>query len=398
MSIVASYIKKVKPSATLALATKAKELKAQGVDVINLSVGEPDFDSFENIKEAAIQAIKSGKTKYTPVGGIPELKEAIKNAYKGRIEVEASNIAVSTGAKQAIYNALMATIEDGDEVVIPSPYWVSYPDMVKIAGGRPVIVDTTSESNFKVTGEQLDKAITDKTKWVILNSPNNPTGMRYEKEELKQIDEVLGKHKKVHIMSDDIYEDINYKGGKSSFVDVAKESRGRLLIINGVSKSYSMTGWRIGYAIGPEEIIKAMLVIQSQSTSNPSSIGQYAALEALNGPQKDLKNSVVEFESKRDLAYDLLNKMDGISCKKSTGAFYLFPDCSAYFGMKLPSGSEIKDDMDLCSYLIDEAKVVVVPGTAFGYPGYFRLSYAVSKDHIKDALGRIEFALSKISK
>ena len=396
MSIIASYIKKVKPSATLALAAKAKELKAQGVDVINLSVGEPDFDSFENIKEAAIDAIRAGKTKYTPVGGIPELKDAIKNSYKGRIDVDASNIAVSTGAKQAIYNALVATLEEGDEVIIPTPYWVSYPDMVKIAGGEPVIVDTTDESNFKVTAEKLDNAITNRTKWLILNSPNNPTGMKYDRSELEAIDAVLAKHPKVHVMSDDIYEELSYEGDRLSFVDIAKESRDRLLIINGVSKAYSMTGWRIGYAIGPVEIIKAMLVIQSQSTSNPSSIGQYAALEALTGPQTQLEDSISEFREKRDLAYDLLNKIEGISCKKSNGAFYLFPNCKSYFGSKAPGVSEIKDDHDLCAYLIDEAKVVVVPGSAFGYPGHFRLSYAVSKEQINESLGRIESALKKV--
>jgi aspartate aminotransferase len=396
MSIIASYIKKIKPSATLALAAKAKDLKAQGVDVINLSVGEPDFDSFDNIKEAAIDAIRAGKTKYTPVGGIPELKEAIKDIYKGRIEISPSNIAVSAGAKQAIYNALVATIEEGDEVIIPTPYWVSYPDMVKIAGGDPIIVDTTDESNFKITAGQLDKAITSKTKWLILNSPNNPTGMKYNRKELEDIDAVLAKHPKVHIMSDDIYEELSYEDERLSFVDIAKESKNRLLIINGVSKSYSMTGWRIGYAIGPADIIKAMLVIQSQSTSNPSSIGQYAALEALTGPQDQLKSSILGFKSKRDLAHTLLNKIEGISCKKSNGAFYLFPDCKSYFGSKSSNGSEIKDDHDLCSYLIDEAKVVVVPGSAFGYPGHFRLSYAVSKEQIEESLSRIESALKKV--
>ena len=379
------------------MATKAKELKSQGIDVINLSVGEPDFDSFDNIKEAAIEAIRAGKTKYTPVGGIPELKEAIKDIYKGRIDLDVSNIVVSTGAKQAIYNALVATIEEGDEVIIPTPYWVSYPDMVRIAGGNPVIVDTNPESNFKITAEQLEKAITDKTKWLILNSPNNPTGMKYGEKELEAIDYVLAKYPKVHIMSDDIYEELSYEGARLSFVDIAKESKSRLLIINGVSKAYSMTGWRIGYAIGPSDIIKAMLVIQSQSTSNPSSIGQYAALEAIKGPQDQLKSSISEFKSKRDLAHELLNQIDGISCKKSNGAFYLFPECKSYFGSKLPDGSEVKDDLNLCAYLIDEAKVVVVPGSAFGYPGYFRLSYAVSKEQIVDALERIKAALNKIN-
>ncbi len=396
MSIIASYIKKIKPSATLALAAKAKDLKSQGLDVINLSVGEPDFDSFDNIKEAAVNAIWEGKTKYTPVGGIPELKEAIKNIYKSRIEIDASNIAVSTGAKQAIYNALVSTIEEEDEVIIPTPYWVSYPDMVKIAGGKPIIVDTTDENDFKITAGQLDKAITSKTKWLILNSPNNPTGMKYYRKELEDIDAVLAKHPKVHIMSDDIYEELSYDDERLSFADIAKESKDRLLIINGVSKAYSMTGWRIGYAIGPADIIKAMLVIQSQSTSNPSSIGQYAALEALKGPQDQLKSSRLEFKNKRDLAHDLLNKIDGISCKKSNGAFYLFPDCKSYFGSKSSNGSEIKDDQDLCSYLIDEAQVVVVPGSAFGYPGHFRLSYAVSKEQIKESLRRIESALKKV--
>lgn len=396
MSIIATYIHNIKPSATLALASKAKELKTQGVDVLNLSVGEPDFDTFENIKEAAISAIKSGKTKYTPVGGISELKDAIISFYKGRFSCGQENVIVSTGAKQAIYNALIATVNEGDEVIIPSPYWVSYPDMVKIARGKPVIVDCGSETDFKITPELLEKSITSKTKWLFLNSPNNPTGMKYNEDELKSLVEVIKKHPNLYVLSDDIYESLSYDDKPYSLVDFADPIKDRVLVINGVSKSYSMTGWRIGYAIGPADVIKAMSIIQSQSTSNPCSISQYAALEALRGTQQYLLDSIELFRSKRDLAYKYLNSIEGVECRKSEGAFYLFPGCATFFGSKTPEGVVIKNSSDFCTYLLEKARVAVVPGIAFGSEGYFRLSYAVSEEMLAKAYSRIKEAVGDL--
>jgi len=396
MSILATYIHNIKPSATLALANKAKELKDKGVDVLNLSVGEPDFDTFENIKEAAINAIRAGKTKYTPVGGITELKDAIIDVYKDRFVCTRENIIVSTGAKQAIYNALLATVNEGDEVIIPSPYWVSYPDMVKIARGRPVIVDCDARTNFKIIPDLLEAAITSRTKWLFLNSPNNPTGMKYSEVELRELVEVLKKYPNLYILSDDIYEMLSYEDKPYSLVDFAEPLRGRILVINGVSKSYSMTGWRIGYAIGPTEIIKAMSVIQSQSTSNPCSISQYAALEALNGTQQYLLDSIKIFRKKRDIAYNLLSDIGGIECRKSEGAFYLFPECSSFFGKKTPEGGVIENSNDFCGYLLQEARVAVVPGSAFGAEGYFRFSYAVSEEILTKASHRIKEAVEKL--
>lgn len=396
MSILATYIHDIKPSATLALASKAKELKDKGINILSLAVGEPDFDTFDNIKAAAIEAIKSGKTKYTAVEGIPELKKAIQAAYKTRAHFDLGNIIVAAGAKQAIYNALMATINEGDEVIIPAPYWVSYPDMVKIARGTPVIVECTDETDFKITPKQLRASITKKTKWLFLNSPNNPTGMKYSAEELKQLVDVISEYPNLYVLSDDIYEELSYEDKPYSLIDFAEKIQDRILVINGVSKSYSMTGWRIGYALGPKNIINAMSIIQSQSTSNPCSISQYAALEALTGTQEFLKDSVLQFKKKRDLAYKLLNKVEGIECKKSEGAFYLFPKCKSFVGKKTPDGRIIHNDHDLSGYLLEEAKVVVVPGSAFGAEGYFRLSYATSEEIIIEAVKRINDALVKI--
>ncbi|MCH9753606.1 MAG: pyridoxal phosphate-dependent aminotransferase [Alphaproteobacteria bacterium] len=396
MSILATYIHNIKPSATLALATKAKQLKDQGVNVLNLSVGEPDFDTFDNIKEAAIRAINAGKTKYTPVGGIPELKDAIIETYKSRLSCVKENIIVSNGAKQAIYNALLATVNENDEVIIPSPYWVSYPDMVKIARGNPVIVDCGIDTNFKITPELLEGAITTRTKWLFLNSPNNPTGMKYTKDELKSLVEVLKKYPNLYVMSDDIYEMLSYEDEPYSLVDFAEPIKDRLLVVNGVSKSYSMTGWRIGYSIGPAELIKAMSVIQSQSTTSACSISQYAALEALSGTQQYLEDSIEVFKSKRNAAYSFLNNIDGIECVKSEGAFYLFPQCSEMFGKKTPDGNLITNSSEFCVYLLQEALVAVVPGSAFGAEGYFRLSYAVSEEALADAANRIKEAVAKL--
>ena len=386
----------IKPSATLVLANKARELKAKGVDILDLSLGEPDFDTFDNIKHAAIEAIKSGKTKYTDVSGIRELKEAIRKSYSQRATFSLDNIIVSSGAKQAIYNALMVTINEGDEVIIPAPYWVSYPDMVRVARGNPVIVECTDSSNFKITPSLLERAITNKTKWVFLNSPNNPTGMKYSRDELVSLVKVIEDNPNIYVLSDDIYEVLSYEDHAYSLIDYADSIKDRLLVVNGVSKSYAMTGWRIGYAIGPIEIIKAMSVMQSQSTSNPCSISQYAALEALTGTQEYMNEGVLQFKKKRDLAHDLLNNLCKMECKKSDGAFYLFPKCTSFFGLKTEEGEVITNDHDFCKYLLEEARVVVVPGSAFGAEGYFRLSYATSERIIEEAAKRISLAIVKL--
>ncbi|MBP9792242.1 MAG: pyridoxal phosphate-dependent aminotransferase [Rickettsiales bacterium] len=397
MKQVAKFISEIKPSATLALAAKAKTLKAQGVDVISLTVGEPDFDTPENIKAAAIEAIKSGKTKYTPVDGIVELKKAIQSKYNTRInDLKLDNIIVSVGAKQSLYNCFMVTVELDDEVIIPAPYWVSYPDMVMLARGKPVIVNTTEEEFFKLTASKLKAVITSRTRWVILNSPSNPTGMKYSKQELKDIAEVIKSYPHVGIISDDIYEDINFEGEIFSLIDVAPELVDRILVINGVSKSYAMTGWRVGYAIGHKDIIKAMEIIQSQSTSNPCSISQYAALEALTGDQSFLKTLKNTFKERCDIALEKIQKINELSCVSPDGAFYLFPSCSKFFNKKMPDGNLIKDDNDFCDYLLNDAKVVVVPGSAFGFNGYFRLSYAVSVDTIVEAINRIDNSCKKL--
>jgi aspartate aminotransferase len=397
MKQVAKFISEIKPSATLALAAKAQTLKAQGINVIGLTVGEPDFDTPENIKVAAIEAIKSGKTKYTPVDGIVDLKKAIQGKYATRIkDLKLDNIIVSVGAKQSLYNCFMVTVEHDDEVIIPAPYWVSYPDMVMLARGKPVIINTTEKESFKVTASQLKAAITPRTRWVILNSPSNPTGMKYSKQELKDIAEVIKNYPHVGVILDDIYEDINFDGEIFSLIDVAPELVERILVINGVSKSYAMTGWRIGYAIGHQDIIKAMEIIQSQSTSNPCSISQYAALEALTGDQSFLKTLKNTFKERRDLALEQIRKINGISCVSPDGAFYLFPSCNEFFNKKTPDGKLIKDDNDFCEYLLSDAQVVVVPGSAFGLNGYFRLSYAVSISTIVEAINRIEKSCKKL--
>jgi len=395
MSILASYIHNIKPSITLSLANKARELKSQGVELYDLSIGEPDFDTFNNIKDAAIKAINQGKTKYTDVRGLLQLREAICKNYEARCKFSTNNVIVSAGAKQSIYNALMVTLNEGDEVILPAPYWVSYPDMVKIARGIPVAVECDEKDNFKLTPEKLEKAITKKTKWLLLNSPNNPSGIKYFKKELEAIVSVLKRHPNVYVLSDDIYEDLCYDGSVLSFVDVAHEIMDRLLVVNGVSKSYAMTGWRIGYAIGPSEIISAMSILQSQSTSNPCSVSQYAAIEALNGPQEYMRQGVEQFKKKRDLTYDLLTEDGSLTCCKPEGAFYLFPKCSEFFGKRTENGSIINNDQDFCSYLLDQS-VVVVPGSAFGMAGYFRISYAASEETLKSAVNKIKDSIRKL--
>ena len=388
MSIVSNSLKRIKPSPTIAVSQKARELKAAGKDVIGLGAGEPDFDTPENIKQAAIDAINRGDTKYTAVDGTPDLKKAIVNKFKreNNLEYSINEITVGTGGKQVIYNALMATLNKGDEVIIPAPYWVSYPDMVLLAGGNPKIVKCNENDGFKLTPKNLKKAITKKTKWLILNSPSNPTGASYTKEEIEALSEVLIKNKNVHILSDDIYEHITYDNFNFFTIAQVSKLKNRTLTMNGVSKSYAMTGWRIGYAAGPKEIIKAISKIQSQSTSNPSSISQAAAVEALNGTQDFIQERSNAFKERRDFVVNSLNNIKGISCLKPSGAFYVFPSCKKLLGKK----TKLKTDKDFVEKLLEEALVAVVQGSAFGLDGYFRISYATSMDNLKKALERIK--------
>jgi len=388
MSIVSNSLKRIKPSPTIAVTQKARELKAAGKDVIGLGAGEPDFDTPENIKKAAIDAINKGDTKYTAVDGTPALKQAIINKFKkeNNLQYSTNEITVGTGGKQVIYNALMATLNKGDEVIIPAPYWVSYPDMVLLAGGNPKIVKCNENDGFKLTPKNLKKAITKKTKWLILNSPSNPTGASYTRREIEILSEVLIKNKNIHILSDDIYEHIVYDNFNFFTIAQISKLKNRTLTMNGVSKSYAMTGWRIGYAAGPKEIIKAISKIQSQSTSNPSSISQAAAVEALNGPQDFIQERSGAFKERRDFVVNSLNNIKGISCLKPNGAFYVFPNCKKLLGKK----TKLKTDKDFVEKLLEKSLVAVVQGSAFGLDGYFRISYATSMDNLKKALERIK--------
>ena len=399
MSFLASSLSNIKPSPTIAVSMKAAELKAQGKDIISLGTGEPDFDTPDNIKQKAIEAINKGDTKYTAVDGTAPLKKAIVNKLKNdnSLEYQTSEIIVGCGAKQVIYNALVATLNAGDEVIIPAPYWVSYPDMVLLAGGNPVIVETSAENNFKLNPKDLEAKITDKTKWLILNSPSNPTGSCYEAEDLKAIAEVLLKYPNVHILSDDIYEYIVFDGLKfANIAEVEPQLKARTLIVNGVSKSYAMTGWRIGYGAGDAKLIKAMSMIQSQSTSSPSSISQAASVEALIGNQDYVSTSREIFQTRRDMVVKMLNDIDGINCIKPNGAFYVFPSCEGVIGKIMPNGKKIENDNDFASYLLEEALVAVVPGVAFGAPNFFRISYAASEEFLQNALSRISNACQKL--
>lgn len=395
MSIVSNSLKRIKPSPTIAVSQKARELKAAGKDVIGLGAGEPDFDTPNNIKKVAIEAINKGDTKYTAVDGTSDLKKAIVNKFKreNNLEYSINEITVGTGGKQVIYNALMATLNKGDEVIIPAPYWVSYPDMVLLAGGNPKIVKCNENDGFKLTPKNLKKAITKKTKWLILNSPSNPTGASYTKEEIEALSEVLIKNKNVHILSDDIYEHITYDNFNFFTIAQVSKLKNRTLTMNGVSKSYAMTGWRIGYAAGPKEIIKAISKIQSQSTSNPSSISQAAAVEALNGTQDFIKERANAFKERRDFVVNSLNNIKGVSCLKPSGAFYVFPSCKKLLGKK----TKLKTDKDFVEKLLEEALVAVVQGSAFGLDGYFRISYATSMDNLKKAMERIKSFCESLS-
>jgi len=387
MSIVSNSLKQIKPSPTIAVTSKAREMRAAGKDVIGLGAGEPDFDTPDNIKEAAIQAIKRGETKYTAVDGTPALKKAIQEKFsrENNLTYELDQISVGTGGKQVLYNAFMATLNPGDEVIVPAPYWVSYPDMVLLAGGKPKIVKCSEKNEFKITPVELKKAITKKTKWLIINSPSNPTGSCYTKEEIQELSKILIKNKKVFILSDDIYEHIAYDGFEFFTIAQIKALKERTLTMNGVSKSYSMTGWRIGYGAGPKDIMKAMAKIQSQSTTNPSSISQAAAVEALNGTQDFIKTRSESFKERRDFVVKSINNIKGLSCLKPNGAFYVFPNCKKLLGKK----TKLKTDKDFVEKLLEKAEVAVVQGSAFGLDGYFRISYATSIDNLKKALERI---------
>ena len=388
MSIVSNSLKRIKPSPTIAVTSKAREMRAAGKDVIGLGAGEPDFDTPDNIKDAAIEAIKRGETKYTAVDGTPKLKKAIQGKFKreNNLSYELDQISVGTGGKQVLYNVFMATLNPGDEVIIPAPYWVSYPDMVLLAGGKPKIVKCSEKNEFKITPDELKKAIGKKTKWLIINSPSNPTGSCYTRNEIEELSKILIKNKNVYILSDDIYEHITYDDFKFFTIAQIKALKDRTLTMNGVSKSYSMTGWRIGYGAGPKDIIKAVAKIQSQSTTNPSSISQAAAVEALNGTQDFIKTRSDSFKERRDYVVETLNNINGLSCLKPSGAFYVFPNCKKLLGKK----TKLKTDKEFVEKLLEKAEVAVVQGSAFGLDGYFRISYATSMENLKKALDRIK--------
>jgi aspartate aminotransferase len=393
MSLESDALRRIAPSATIAISAKARALKADGKNVIALSAGEPDFDTPDNIKDAAIAAIRAGKTKYTDPDGMPELKVAICAKFKREngLDYKPSQIHIAPGGKPVIYNALVATVNPGDEVVIPAPYWVSYPDMVLLAGGTPVSVETTAENGFKLKAADLEKAITPKTKWLILNSPSNPSGAAYTRAELQAIADVLLKHPQVWVLTDDMYEHLVFDDFE--FVTIAQvepKLYDRTLTMNGVSKAYAMTGWRIGYAGGPEALIKAMAKMISQTTSNPSSISQWAAVEALNGTQDFIKPNAKLFQKRRDLVVSMLNQASGIHCPTPEGAFYVYPSVEGLIGKTAPSGKVINTDEDFAVELLETEGVAVVHGAAFGLSPFFRISYATSEDVLEDACGRIQ--------
>ena len=392
MSLLSDNINRIKPSATMAVTGKARELKAAGKDIIGLGAGEPDFDTPENIKIAAIEAIKAGDTKYTAVDGTPNLKKAIASKFKreNNLSYDVDQITVGTGGKQIIFNAFLATINPEDEVIIPAPYWVSYPDIVDFAGGKSVVIECDESCEFKISAEKLSAAINAKTKWFILNSPSNPTGSCYTESELLDLSRVLEANPHVNIMSDDIYEHLVYDNFKfKTIAQLNPKLVNQTLTINGVSKAYAMTGWRIGYAAGSKSLIKAMGKLQSQSTSNPSSISQAASVEALNGDQSFLKSRADVFKKRRDFVVKALNDMNGISCTIPQGAFYVFPSCKDLFGKKTSEGKIIENDEDFVTALLETVGVAVVQGSAFGLNGFFRISYATSDEMIANACERI---------
>ena len=393
MGLIAHALERIKPSPTMAITSKAREMKAAGFDVIGLGAGEPDFDTPDNVKQAAIAAIERGETKYTAVDGIPELKRAIASKFERENDLtyKPAEITVGSGGKQVLYNALLATLNPGDEVIVPSPYWVSYPDIVLLAGATPVVVETKLEDGFKLSPKALAAAITPRTKWFIFNSPSNPTGAAYTREEIKALTDVLLKHENVWVLSDDIYEHLVYDGfAFSTPAQVEPKLKGRTLTMNGVSKAYSMTGWRIGYAGGPEPLIKAIATLQSQSTSNPCSISQWASVEALEGPQDFLKLWVASFQDRRDLVVSMLNQAKGISCPTPEGAFYVYPSCAGVIGRTSRDGKKIETDEDFATALLQEEGVAVVHGAAFGLSPFFRISYATGIEALEEACRRIQ--------
>lgn len=393
MSFLAESLARIKPSATMAVTQLARDLTAQGRDIIGLGAGEPDFDTPDNIKQAAIAAIERGETKYTPVDGIPELKQAICAKFKREngLDYTPAQISVAPGGKPIIYNAMMATLNPGDEVIIPTPYWVSYPDIVLLGGGKPVFVDTSIDTGFRMTAEALEAAITPRTKWLFFNSPSNPSGAAYSAADLKQLTDVLLRYPDIWILSDDMYEHLLYDGMQfATPAQVEPKLYDRTLTMNGVSKAYAMTGWRIGYAGGPEIVIKAMAKIMTQSTSNPSSVSQWAAVEALNGTQDFIPQRARVFEERRDLVVSMLNQADGISCPKPEGAFYVYPSCAGCIGKKTPDGQIIASDEDFVKALLEQEGVAVVQGSAFGLAPHFRISYATSTEALTEACIRIQ--------
>ncbi len=399
MSLISAALGRISPSPTLAMTSRVLDLKAQGIEVIGLAAGEPDFDTPDFVKDAAIEAIRAGKTKYTNVDGTAELKAAIAAKFKrdNGLSYEAGQISVNVGGKHTLFNALVATVEAGDEVIIPAPYWVSYPDIVQYCGGTPVIVAAGAAQNYKIAPEQLEAAITPRTKWLILNSPSNPTGAAYTAAELKALGEVLLRHPHVYVMADDMYEHIVYGDFKfTTIAQVVPELYERTLTVNGCSKAYSMTGWRIGFAGGPTPIIKAMAKLQSQSTSNPCSIAQAAATAALNGPQDFLAERNAAFERRRDLVVSMLNQINGVHCPRPEGAFYVYPDVSGLIGKQTPGGKVIDTDATLIDYFLDDVRVAAVHGEAFGLSPAFRISYATSEAVLTEACQRIQTACAAL--
>ena len=400
MTFISDSLNRIKPSATMVITAKAAQLKREGKKVIGLSAGEPDFDTPDHVKVAAIDAIHKGYTKYTNVEGIPELRQAIIDKFKkdNGLSYSINDVIVGTGGKQILFNALISSINKDDEVIIPAPYWVSYPDMTLLAGGKPVIVSCTQETDFKLTAKELEQVITKKSKWLILNSPSNPTGSCYSRKELEEIADVVRKHKNLYVMTDDIYEYIVYDNFEFfTFAQVAPDLKDRVLTVNGVSKSHCMTGWRIGYAVGPEILIKAMTKIQGQSTSNASSISQYAALAGISGSNDFLKPCLKAFDERRRFVVSKLNNIQGISCLLPKGAFYAYPNVSGLVGKKTNEGIILKNDTDIVEWLLETAEVAAVPGVAFGLEPFFRISYATSLDLLKEAMNRIEKAVLSLS-
>ena len=399
MSIISDSLKRIKPSPTIAVTQKARELRAAGKDVIGLGAGEPDFDTPDNIKEAAIKAIKEGDTKYTAVDGTSDLKKAIVDKFKreNNLNYTTDQITVGAGGKHVIYNLMMATLNKGDEVIIPAPYWVSYPDIVLLAGANPIVIECSEEQGFKLTAKDLEGSITNNTKWIILNSPSNPTGACYTEQEIKNLAQVLRRKPHVNVLSDDIYEHVTYEGFKFFTIAQIPELKNKVVTMNGVSKSYAMTGWRIGYAAGDKEVIKAIAKIQSQSTTNPSSISQAAAVEALNGTQDFIPIRSLAFQERRDFVVNSLNAIDGINCLKPDGAFYVFPSCKDLIGKKDKNGKKLENDTDFVQSLLENNNVAVVQGSAFGLEGFFRISYATSMKNLEKAMERIKSFCESLS-